>query len=81
MRFRAFLRLRLMYTYDDVFAFLVKELRVDRERLSPDTDLRQDLGVDGSTLAACSFQRHTTGSPASRFRQGSCWRVRMPANG
>lgn len=36
-----------MYSFDDVCAFLLKRLRVDRSELTPSTSLRRDLGVDG----------------------------------
>ena len=36
-----------MFTYDDVYVFLVQQLGVKRETLTPETSLFDDLGVDG----------------------------------
>lgn len=36
-----------MYSIDDICVFLVKQLRVSRSELTPSTNLRRDLGVDG----------------------------------
>jgi hypothetical protein len=36
-----------MCTYDDVYEFLIEELKVKREQLTPDVSLRDRLGVEG----------------------------------
>jgi len=48
-----------VYSYDDIYAFLVQEAGAKRERLTPDTSLFNDLGVDGDDFfeLAATFAR------------------------
>jgi len=49
-----------MHSYDDVYSFLARELGVDPTRLTPDTGLFDDLGVDGDDFFELeqAFARH-----------------------
>ena len=83
-----------MYTYDGVYEFLVEELRVKREQLTPDVSLRDDLGIEGDdfvefeeafarrfNVVGCLSNLPTLELTEFRSHPHCFWKVRMRVDG